>query len=191
MLKLKLRGLNVITFNKKLVVKGEIPGYTVEKQILQDKLCESSVAIFPTAKYDVDDDKFSAICTELSCNKDRLVAIESTDELIEYIEVNKEKFTVKELYDKYKDNCKVIYSCDLNNIKTTKDKLQSIVKCNSEYGCDYCMYKSGRYYTFDLDSFKVRIEVLNDGTSNDKDRELRLYIVTPELMEEIRKYEEG
>lgn len=191
MLKLKLYGLNVITFNTELIVKGNIPGYTLEKQILQDKLCEISVAIYPTRKYKSIDDKYTSICTELSCNNDKLVAFESEGKMIEYIELDGHKFTVRALYNKFKDKCKVIYECDLIDIKTTKERLQQMVNCDSEYGCDYCIYRRGRYYTFELGEFKARLEVLGEGTTSNKNLEFRLFIATTQIMEEIKKYEEG
>ena len=189
MLKIKLQGLESIPFNKKLEVKGSIPGYFIEHQELEGKLCETSMIIYPTGEYESEEDKFTAICAELSCNQETFVSFYSTDRLIEYFEVDEERFTVKELYEKYKENCTVLYGCDQTGVKAPQAQLQDIVKCNSEYGCDFCMYRQGRYYSFDLDGNKVRLEVLGEGCTSEEDIEFHFSITTPKLMKEIEKLE--
>lgn len=189
MLKIKLQGFDSIEFNTELEVNGSITGYTVEPLELEGKLCETSVAIYPTAQYESQEDKFVAICTELSCNKGKFVAFYSSEVLVEYIDVNGEKFTIKELYEKYKDSCKVLYGCDYTDIKAEKERLRSIVKCDVPFGCDFCRSFQGRYHTFDLDGNKVRLEVFGEDAGDSEDMEFQIDIVTPELMKEIERME--
>ena len=189
MLKIKIQGLEIIEFNTKLEVNGSIPGYTVEHQELEGKLCETSTIIYPTAQYERNENKFSAICTELSCNADKVVAFDSSDQLIEYIDVNGELFTVKALYESYKDNSKILYGCDYTGVKATKEQLRNIVKCDVPFGCDFCMATQGSFYAFDLDGNKVQLEAFGEDAGDFDDMEFRIYIVTPELMKEIEKAE--
>ena len=189
MLKIKLQGLESIEFNKKLAVKGEITGYSMEHLVLEGKLCETSTIIYPTGRYEDDIEKFSSICTEFSCNKGKLVAFDSKNHLIEYFDVNGEIFTVGELFARQKDKCAILYGCNHTGRKLEKEQLQSLVRCNSEYGCDFCMYSQEKYYAFELDGNKVRLEVFGEGAMNEEDIEYRIYITTPKLMKEIEKAE--
>lgn len=186
MLQIKLKGLNIITFNESLSIKGNISGYTIEHQVLEGKLCETSEAIYPTAQYESEMDKFTAIQTELSCNKNTLVAFDSTEELVEYIDVNGEKFTLKELYQRYKEAAIKLCSCDYTEVKAPQEQMQSIVNCAHEYGCDYCINSCGNYYAFEVDQNKVRLEVFGGAEA---DMELRIFVAVPELMQQIEEWE--
>ena len=189
MLKIKLRGFESIEFNTRLEVNGSISGYTVEPLELEGKLCETSTMIYPTAQYESDEDKFVAICTELGCNEEIFVAFHSSDQLVEYVDVNGERFTIKELFESYKDKCTVLYACEYTEVKARKDYLQKLVKCNMEYGCDYCRATLGKLYAFDLDGNKVRLEAFGEDAMDSEDMEFDIHIVTPELMKEIERLE--
>lgn len=85
-----------------------ILGYTIEHQELEEKLCETSTIIYPTAQYESSEDKF--------------VSFNSTD-------------------------------------------------------------------AFDLDEYKVRLEVSDEDAVNVEDVEYQIHITTKELMKEIEKVE--
>ena len=189
MLKIKIQGLESVTFDSKLHVKGTIPGYVIEHRDLEGKLCEESIVIYPKAQYESDMEKRMAICTELSCNEGKLVSFYSTDDMVENIDVNGALITIREIYETYKDHCKILYECDYTGIKATKGQLHSIVKCGSDMDCDYCSKYCGRYYAFDLDEYKVRLEVSGEDSAKTEDMEYRIEITTEALMKEIEKLE--
>ena len=55
--------------------------------------------------------------------------------------------------------------------------------------CDYCSKYRGRYYAFDHDEYKVRLEVSGEDSVKTEDMEYRIEITTEALMKEIEKLE--